>query len=121
MVIDSNVMIWALDPIFSEEKENDETVDRLLSILKGHSNVVTTCRWSPDGKYKLPIILISFRLIASASDDETVRVWRKTEKEPEEEKKPAAENEEDEEEGVIQYECIHVFKGHRSGRDWIEI
>jgi len=43
-------MIWAVDPIFIEEKEDDENEDRLLSVLKGHSNVVTTCRWSPDGK-----------------------------------------------------------------------
>ena len=48
--LDSNVMIWAVDPIFIEEKEDDENEDRLLSVLKGHSNVVTTCRWSPDGK-----------------------------------------------------------------------
>ena len=66
-------MIWALDPIFSEEKENDETVDRLLSILKGHSNVVTTCRWSPDGKYSCQLVFHLSRLLASASDDETVR------------------------------------------------
>ena len=48
--LDSNVMIWAVDPIFIEEKEDDENEDRLLSVLKGHSNIVTTCRWSPDGK-----------------------------------------------------------------------
>ena len=47
---DSNILIWSTDPIFSEEKEDDENTDRLLSVLRGHSNVVTCCRWSPDGK-----------------------------------------------------------------------
>ncbi len=111
-------MIWALDPIFSEEKENDETVDRLLSILKGHSNVVTTCRWSPDGKYSCQLVFHLSRLLASASDDETVRIWRKTEKKIEEEKTNVPEGEEEEEEDVIQYECVRIFKGHHSGISW---
>lgn len=51
IVADSNILIWSTDPIFSEEKEDDENTDRLLSVLRGHSNVVTCCRWSPDGRY----------------------------------------------------------------------
>lgn len=110
-------MIWALDPIFSEEKENDETVDRLLSIIKGRSNVVTTCRWSPDGKYSCQLVFHLSRLLASASDDETVRIWRKTEKKIEE-KTNVPEGEEEEEEDIIQYECVRIFKGHHSGISW---
>ena len=99
-------MIWALDPIFSEEKENDETVDRLLSILKGHGN------------YYCQLVFHLSRLLASASDDETVRIWRKTEKKIEEEKTNVPEGEEEEEEDVIQYECVRIFKGHHSGISW---
>ena len=99
-------MIWAVDPIFIEEKEDDENEDRLLSVLKGHSNVVTTCRWSPDGKsWKWKSSLD--RWLASASDDETIRIWKKSEKEED--------NEEEENDNIIRYECAHIFKGHHSG------
>ena len=54
------------------------------------------------------------RLLASASDDESVRIWRRTEK-TEEEKTNVSEEEEEEEEDVIQYECVRIFKGHHSG------
>ena len=62
-------------------------------------------------------------MLASASDDETVRIWRKTEKKIEEEKTnvPEGEEEEEEEEDVIQYECVRIFKGHHSGRSWDQI
>ena len=73
-VVDSNVFIWATDPIFSEEKEDDENTDRLLSTLRGHTNEVTCCRWSPDGRYASRFCLIRSYL-ATASDDETIRIW----------------------------------------------
>ena len=72
--VDSNVFIWATDPIFSEEKEDDENTDRLLSTLRGHTNEVTCCRWSPDGRYASRFCLIRSYL-ATASDDETIRIW----------------------------------------------
>ena len=58
LLIDSNIQIWSTEPIFSKEKEDDENTERLLSILKGHSNVVNVCRWSPDGKYNCYIFII---------------------------------------------------------------
>ena len=73
-VLDSNVFIWATDPIFSEEKEDDENTDRLLSTLKGHTNEATCCRWSPDGRCASCFLLIRSYL-ATASDDETIRIW----------------------------------------------
>ena len=58
LLIDYNIQIWSTEPIFSKEKEDDENTERLLSILKGHSNVVNVCRWSPDGKYYYCICII---------------------------------------------------------------
>lgn len=81
-------------------------------------------------------------LLASASNDETIRIWRKTEQpveeDEEEEEKEEKEEEEsgkkegvegdheeemeedEEEEGedredILHYECISILKGHRSG------
>lgn len=56
--VDSNIFIWSTDPVFSEEKEDDENTERLLSTLKGHTNEVTCCRWSPDGR-----CFFAFRII----------------------------------------------------------
>lgn len=44
--------------------------------------------------------------MASASDDETIRIWKKSEKEED--------NEEEENDNIIRYECAHIFKGHHS-------
>ena len=49
--IDSNVLIWSTEPIFSKEKEEDENVPQLLSVLRGHSDVTSCCRFSPDGRF----------------------------------------------------------------------
>lgn len=56
--VDSNIFIWSTDPVFSEEKEDDENTERLLSTLRGHTNEVTCCRWSPDGRCFSPFQLI---------------------------------------------------------------
>ena len=45
--------------------------------------------------------------MASASDDETIRIWKKSEKEED--------NEEEENDNIILYEFAHIFKGHHSG------
>ena len=45
--------------------------------------------------------------MASAFDDETIRIWKKSEKEED--------NEEEENDNIIRYECAHIFKGHHSG------
>ena len=49
--IDSNILIWSTEPIFSKEKEEDENVPQLLSVLRGHSDVTSCCRFSPDGRF----------------------------------------------------------------------
>ena len=67
--------------------------------------------------------------LASASDDETVRIWKKDEnyvhtfvfidfqhpQGKEESKEEENEEEEDDDDDVIRFECIQVYKGHRSG------
>ena len=84
------------------------------------------------------VIFSSFyRLLASASDDETVRIWKRdetyvsieiaiykqnrdekneTEKEEDKNQENKDDSEEDEdEENVMRFNCIRVLKGHRSG------
>lgn len=88
------------------------------------------------------IVFASFyRLLASASDDETIRIWKrdetyvyvefaiyeqnrdeKNENEKEEEKnqenKDDSEEDEDEE-NVMRFNCIRILKGHRSGISFV--
>ena len=140
--IDSNILIWSTEPIFSKEKEEDENVPQLLSVLRGHSDVTSCCRFSPDGRFGCVFHRSCTSLLASASNDETIRIWRKTEqsieeemKEEGEEKKDGGEEEnggeeggekeeeeeEEEDKDVLHYECIRILKGHRSGIFGIEI
>ena len=82
-------------------------------------------------------LIHAISLLASASNDETIRIWRKTEQpiekeineEEEEEKKKGEEGEkeegeeeeeeeeeeDDDEKDVLHYECVSILKGHRSG------
>lgn len=50
IILDSNVLLWSTEPIFSKEKEDDENTPRLLSVLRGHSDVTSCCRFSRDGR-----------------------------------------------------------------------
>ena len=62
---DGRIKVWNMRPCKSVEAENDSTVPRTLATLSGHEGSVNCVRWSPDG-----------RMLASASDDQLVMLWR---------------------------------------------
>ena len=74
--MDTTIKVWVREPTYDEfkqEKKEIETFDKytLEYILKGHTDIVCSVVFSPDGNY-----------IMSVSLDDILKVWQITEFNP---------------------------------------